>query len=72
MKITESQLKKFIREALNELDIPTAGIEDQKYVYAKNMFNTQLDRILDELIEKTSGRVDKSVKMRILRGVAKC
>ncbi len=72
MKISESQLREVIKEELNEVGIiPTASVEDQMYAYAKNRFNTQLGRILDELIEKSRGRVDKSVKMRILQGVAK-
>ena len=62
---------KIIREELNELDVPTASVEDQMYTYAKNMFDTKLHRILDELIEKSRGKVDKSMKMRILQGVAR-
>ena len=71
MKISKIQLKEIIKEELNELDVPHASVEDQMYAYAKNMFNTKLDRSLDELIEKSHGKVDKNMKMRILQDVAK-
>jgi 23S rRNA maturation-related 3'-5' exoribonuclease YhaM len=71
MKITKQQLKEIIKEELNELDVPHASVEDQMYAYAKNMFNTKLHRILDELIEKSRGKVDKNMKMRILQDVAR-
>ena len=71
MKITKEKLKQIIQEELNELDIPAASPEDQKYTYAKTMFNTNLDRILDDFVKESDGRFDESMKMRILRGAAK-
>ena len=60
-----------IKETLNEMDLPSTSIEDQKYEYAKNMFNTQLNNILDDFVKESDGKFDESMKMRILRGAAK-
>tara|TARA_R110000787_G_scaffold37124_1_gene94553 strand:+ start:324 stop:869 length:546 start_codon:yes stop_codon:yes gene_type:complete len=56
---------------LYEMDLPSTSIEDQKYEYAKNMFNTQLNNILDDFVKESDGKFDESMKMRILRGAAK-
>jgi len=71
MKITKQQLKELIKEELNELDIPHASMEDQKYRYAKNTFNNRLHQILDDFIQESDGKFDESMKMRILRGAAR-
>jgi len=71
MKITKEKLKQIIQEELNEFDIPERSMEDQKYTYAKTMFNTKLDRILDDFVKESDGIFDENMKMRIHRGVAK-
>jgi len=71
MKITQTRLKDIIKEELNEMDLPIAGVEDQKYEYAKNMFNTRLHKVLDDFVKESGGRFDESMKMRVLRGIAR-
>ncbi len=78
MKITKTQIKEIIQEELNEFlsDEPDApvnrmSIEDTTYEYNKNMFYTQVYQALDQFVEKSGGRFDKSMRARILRGIAK-
>tara|TARA_R110000744_G_scaffold212231_1_gene331240 strand:+ start:109 stop:342 length:234 start_codon:yes stop_codon:yes gene_type:complete len=71
VEITKAKLRQIIKEELNELDIPAGSVEDQKYTYAKNMFYTNLYRILDDFVKESDGRFDESMKMRIIRGAAK-
>ena len=66
------------RHELNEMlsDEPNAPVnrmsfEDENYEYNKNMFYTQIYQALDQFVEKSGGRFDKSMRMRILKGIAK-
>ena len=66
------------RRELNEMlsDEPNAPVnrrsfEDENYEYNKNMFYTQIYQALDQFVEKSGGRFDKSMRMRILKGIAK-
>ena len=71
MKITKEQLKQIISEELDEMNIPDLDDDGGKYRYAKNMFYSNLARVLDEFVKESDGKFDESMKMRIIRGAAK-
>ena len=71
MKITKEQLKEIISEELNEMNIPDQGAAAGKYHSAKDMFYTQLRRILEEFVTESGGKFDKAMALRIQRGVAR-
>jgi|TARA_B100000287_G_scaffold37366_1_gene34319 hypothetical protein len=55
---------------LEEMNIPDLDDDGGKYRYAKSMFYSNLARVLDDFVKESGGKFDKSMALRIKRGVA--